>query len=187
MADLKGALEAVLFAGGDPIAEAQLSEILQTDQETTRELLTELAAELSARGSGLMLREKAGGWQMVTRPELFPYVERLSQETNRKLSRAAMETLSIIAFKQPVTKLEIEQLRGVQHAERVLAQLIARDLVAEVGRKKVIGRPIQYGTTKTFLQAFGLKNLDDLPILPDPETPEQLSLQIGEAAEETEP
>ena len=116
---------------------------------------------------------------MVTRPELFKYVERLSQEINRKLSRAAMETLSIIAFKQPVTKLEIEQIRGVQHAERVLAQLISRELIMEVGRKNVIGRPIQYGTTETFLRAFGLKNLEDLPNLPDPDM-EQLSLPMGE-------
>ncbi|MBP5199674.1 MAG: SMC-Scp complex subunit ScpB [Schwartzia sp.] len=178
LADLKGALEAVLFAGGDPLTEAQLSEILETDAKTTRGLLSALSEELSERSSGLMLKETAGGWQMVTRPELFSYVERLSQETNRKLSRAAMETLSIIAFKQPVTKLEIEQIRGVQHAERVLAQLVARELVTEVGRKNVIGRPIQYGTTETFLRAFGLKNLDDLPNLPEPDM-EQLALPYG--------
>ena len=178
MEDLKGALEAVLFAGGDPLTEAQLSEILETDAKTTRGLLSALSEELSERSSGLMLKETAGGWQMVTRPELFSYVERLSQETNRKLSRAAMETLSIIAFKQPVTKLEIEQIRGVQHAERVLAQLVARELVTEVGRKNVIGRPIQYGTTETFLRAFGLKNLDDLPNLPEPDM-EQLALPYG--------
>lgn len=179
MADLRGALEAVLFAGGDPLTEAQLLEILETDAETLRGLFASLEEELSARGSGLMLKETAGGWQMVTRPELFKYVERLSQEINRKLSRAAMETLSIIAFKQPVTKLEIEQIRGVQHAERVLAQLVARELVTEVGRKNVIGRPIQYGTTETFLRVFGLKNLEDLPNLPDPDM-EQLSLPMDE-------
>ncbi len=181
--DLRGALEAVLFAGGDPLTEAQLREILQTDAATTRKLLSALSEELSARGSGLMLKETAGGWQMVTRSELFPYVERLSQETNRKLSRAAMETLSIIAFKQPVTKLEIEQIRGVQHAERVLAQLVARELVTEVGRKNVIGRPIQYGTTEAFLRAFGLKNLDDLPNLPEPDI-EQLTLPYDREIED---
>ena len=184
MADLKGALEAVLFAAGDPLSEEQLQEILQTDAESVGTLLAALGEELSARASGLMLKEKAGGWQLVTRPEHFSYVERLSQETNRKLSRAAMETLSIIAFKQPVTKLEIEQLRGVQHAERVLAQLVARELVMEVGRKNVIGHPIQYGTTETFLRAFGLKNLEDLPVLPEPDM-EQLSLPYdGEDSEE---
>ncbi len=182
--DLKGALEAVLFAGGDPLTEEQLREILQTDEKTTRELLSTLSEELSARGSGLMLKETAGGWQLVTRPEHFSYVERLSQETNRKLSRAAMETLSIIAFKQPVTKLEIEQIRGVHHAERVLAQLVARELITEVGRKNVIGHPIQYGTTETFLRAFGLKKLEDLPVLPEPDM-EQLVLPYdGENDEE---
>ena len=183
LADLKGALEAVLFAGGDPLTEEQLREILQTDLRSTRALLTALSEELSARGSGLMLKETAGGWQMVTRPELFSYVERLSQETNRKLSRAAMETLSIIAFKQPVTKLEIEQIRGVQRAERVLAQLVARELITEVGRKNVIGRPIQYGTTETFLRAFGLKNLKDLPNLPEPDI-EQLTLPYDREIED---
>lgn len=172
-----------MFAGGDPLTEAQLLEILETDAGTLRGLLTALGEELSARGSGLMLKELAGGWQMVTRPEHYVYVERLSEETSRKLSRAAMETLSIIAFKQPVTKLEIEQIRGVQHAERVLAQLVARELIMEVGRKNVIGRPIQYGTTETFLRVFGLKNLEDLPILPEPDM-EQLSLPYEEESED---
>ena len=184
MTELQGVLEAVLFAGGDPLTEEQLQEILQTDAETLKALLKALGESLAARGSGLMLKELAGGWQLVTRPEFFPYVERLSQETNRRLSKAAMETLSIIAFRQPVTKLEIEQMRGVHHAERVLAQLVARELVTEVGRKNVIGRPIQYGTTETFLRVFGLKNLDDLPALPEPDV-EQLSLPYdGEEGED---
>ena len=186
MADLRGALEAVLFAGGDPLMEEQLQEILQTDAAQVKTLLQALGDDLSARGSGLMLKELAGGWQLVTRPEHYSYVERLSQETSRKLSRAAMETLSIIAFKQPVTKLEIEQIRGIHHAERILEQLVARELIAEVGRKNVIGRPIQYGTTETFLRVFGLKNLNDLPILPEPDT-EQLSLPMEEEAEEEKP
>ena len=96
-----------------------------------------------------------------------------------------METLSIIAFKQPVTKLEIEQIRGVHHAERVLAQLVARELITEVGRKDVVGKPIQYGTTETFLRAFGLKTLDDLPVLPEPDV-EQISLPFDEETEENE-
>ncbi len=185
MTELRGALEAVLFAGGDPLSEEQLREILQTDAASVRALLDELGAALSERGSGLMLQETAGGWQLVTRPEHFSYVERLSQETNRRLSKAALETLSIIAFKQPVTKLEIEQIRGVHHAERVLAQLVARELITEVGRKDVVGKPIQYGTTETFLRAFGLKTLDDLPVLPEPDV-EQISLPFDEETEENE-
>ncbi len=186
LAELRGALEAVLFAGGDPLPGEQLQEILQTDETSLQALLEELGEALSERGSGLMLKETAGGWQLVTRPELFSYVERLSQETNRRLSRAALETLSIIAFKQPVTKLEIEQIRGVHHAERVLAQLVARELVTEVGRRQdVIGKPIQYGTTETFLRAFGMKDLSDLPVLPEPDM-EQLSLPMGGEAEKEE-
>ena len=181
MADLKGSLEAVLFAAGRPVGEAELAEILQTNAETVRTTLSALSETLSARGSGLTIREAAGGWQMVTRPEHFAYVEKLAQETDRRLSRAAMETLSIIAFKQPVTKLEIEQIRGVR-AERVLAQLIARELVTEVGRKNVVGRPILYGTTETFLRSFGLRDLAELPALPEADV-EALSL-FDEAPED---
>ncbi len=109
------------------------------------------------------------------------YVEKLAQETDRRLSRAAMETLSIIAFKQPVTKLEIEQIRGVR-AERVLAQLIARELVTEVGRKNVIGRPILYGTTETFLRSFGLRDLTELPTLPEADAEEVNLFSLSDEA-----
>lgn len=108
---------------------------------------------------------------MVTRGTYFPYIEKLSQTVDRRLSHPAMETLAIIAFRQPVTKQEIESIRGV-HAEKVLSLLLERELIQEVGRKAVIGRPILYGTTDTFLRCFGLRDLKELPALPDL-TPEE--------------
>ena len=105
---------------------------------------------------------------MATRPEAFAVVERLTEVVDRKLSAPTMETLSIIAFKQPITKAEVEQIRGVR-VERALQKLMELELITEVGRKAVIGRPILYGTTDTFLRCFGINSLDDLPDLPTTE------------------
>ena len=164
--DLLGPLEAVLFASGSPVSEKQLAEILAVDRENVVELLALEKERLARRQSGIELQEVAGGWQFVTRAAYFPYIENLSQTVDRRLSAAAMETLAIIAFRQPVTKQEIEHIRGV-HAEKVLALLIERELIQEVGRKAVIGRPILYGTTATFLRCFGLRDLKELPALPE--------------------
>ena len=113
-----------------------------------------------------MLRCVAGGDQLVTHAEAFPFVQKLSDVVRPHLSSAAMETLSIIAYKQPITKQEIEHIRGVR-AERSVARLLELELIAEMGRKQVVGRPILYGTTDIFLRAFGLSGLDELPQLPD--------------------
>lgn len=166
MAELAGPLEAVLFASGDPVSAQQLKEIFCIDDASLAELLEELRKRMESAGSGLVLQQVAGGWQLVTKQEFFPYVEKLSQTKDKKLSAAAMETLSIIAFKQPITKQEVEHIRGV-HIEKVLSKLIELELVRELGRKDVIGRPILYGTTDTFLKCFGLNDLADLPDLPE--------------------
>ena len=167
--NLLGPLEAVLFASGDPVTAEQLMTVLDIDEDNVEELAVALEQSLRERQSGLQLHRVAGGYQLVTRAEYFSYVEKLTQTTDKKLSAAAMETLSIIAFKQPITKQEIEHIRGVR-IERVLAKLIELELVREMGRKAVLGRPILYGTTDTFLQCFGLNRLEDLPALPDQET-----------------
>ena len=159
------ALEAVMFIAGDPMSMEDLADILRTDLLTVQNLMTRLEKELAERHSGLTVRRVAGGLQLATRPELYPVVERLSQVVDRKISAPTMETLSIIAFKQPITKQEIEHIRGVR-IERALAKLIELELIAEVGRKQVLGRPILYGTTDTFLRTFGLNSLEDLPNLP---------------------
>lgn len=182
--ELRAPLEAVLFASGEPIAENQLAEILQIDSEQLTELLRRLDTSLTERQSGLQLRKLAGGWQLVTRQEYFEVVSKLAQVTDRKLSPAALETLSIIAFKQPITKLEIEKIRGV-HIEKTLMKLIESDLIAEVGRKAVIGRPILYGTTRTFLECFGLNDLSELPTLPELQDYQSDSEQLTLISEET--
>lgn len=163
-----GMLEAVLFAAGNPMSAAELARILQLDVLGTQNLLQELSQALDARRSGLTIRQVAGGYQMATRPETFAVVERLTEVVDRKLSAPTMETLSIIAFKQPITKAEVEQIRGVR-VERALQKLMELELIAEVGRKAVIGRPILYGTTDTFLRCFGINSLEDLPDLPTTE------------------
>ena len=167
--NLLGPLEAVLFASGDPVTAEQLMTVLDIDEDNVEELAVALDLSLRDRQCGVQLHRVAGGYQLVTRAEYFSYVEKLTQTTDKKLSAAAMETLSIIAFKQPITKQEIEHIRGVR-IERVLAKLIELELVREMGRKAVLGRPILYGTTDTFLQCFGLNRLEDLPALPDQET-----------------
>lgn len=158
-------LEAVMFAAGDPMSMEDLAGVLQTDLLTIQNLMTRLQRELEEGGRGLTVRRVAGGMQLATRPDLYPVVERLSQVVDRKISAPTMETLSIIAFKQPITKQEIEHIRGVR-IERALAKLLELELISEVGRKQVLGRPILYGTTDTFLRTFGLNSLEELPSLP---------------------
>ena len=163
-----GMIEAVLFAAGNPMTANEIAHIVQLDLIGTQNLLLELQQDLDQRHSGLTIRQVAGGYQLATRPEAFAVVERLSQVVDRKISAPTMETLSIIAFRQPITKAEIEQIRGVR-IERALQKLMELELVTEVGRKKVLGRPILYGTTDAFLRCFGINTLEDLPALPTTE------------------
>ena len=159
-------LEAVLFAAGAPITAAKLSEIMELSECEVQESITHLEREFSERGRGIFLRRSAGGYQLVTHPNTFPWVKKLSEHVQPTLSSSAMETLSIIAYKQPITKQEVEHVRGVR-AERSIARLLELELICEAGRKQVVGRPILYATTDVFLRAFGLECIDDLPALPD--------------------
>ena len=154
------ALEALLFAAGDPISKERIAELMDTGVVEVSNLLRQLDKDLKDRG--IILRETAAGWQLSTRPEYFSVVDKLSSTVNQKISTAMMETLSIIAFMQPVTRAEIEEIRGV-NIDRAIAKLTELELIEEVGRKPVLGRPILYGTTENFLQAFGIKSLKDLP------------------------
>ena len=154
------ALEALLFAAGEPLSKEKIAELMDTGVIEVSNLLRQLDKEL--KGRGIILREVAEGWQLSTRPEYFPVVEKLSTVVNKKISASMMETLSIIAFMQPVTKAEIEEIRGV-NVDRIISKLTDINFIEEVGRKQVIGRPILYGTTENFLNAFGIKSLKDLP------------------------
>lgn len=159
-------LEAVLFAAGLPLTVSKLAEIIEAPEWEVQEALTQLEHILSERGSGIFLRRSAGGYQLVTHPNAFPWVKKLSETVQPTLSASAMETLAIIAYKQPITKQEVEHIRGVR-AERSIARLLELELICEMGRKQVVGRPILYGTTDLFLRAFGLQQIEDLPTLPD--------------------
>jgi len=158
-------LEAILFASGTPLSVQKLAEIIEMPEWSIQELLNDLDRSLHERGSGITLRKSAGGYQLATHPAVFSSVQKLSDVVRPTLSTAAMETLAIIAYKQPVTKQEVEYIRGVR-AERSIARLVELELIYETGRKEVVGRPILYGTTDLFLRAFGLECLEGLPPLP---------------------
>lgn len=169
---LKGHVEALLFASGEPLPVAKMAAILNVEPDNIIRLLEQLKEDYSDENRGLTLVEVAGGYQLCTKPELSEFVGKLAHIREAKLSAAALETVAVIAFKQPITKQEIEMIRGVK-VDKPLATLIDRGLVKEIGRKETIGRPILYGTTEEFLQCFGLKSLADLPPLADllPEQP----------------
>lgn len=163
---LQGAIEALLFASGQPLPAAKIAQILDIHVDHVHALIGEMTDSMISEQRGLIIVEVAGGYQLCTKPSLVDIVSKLAEIQDSKLSAAALETLAIIAFKQPVTKQEIENIRGVK-ADRVITTLLDRALIKEVGRKEAIGRPILYGTTNEFLQCFGLKSLDDLPDIAD--------------------
>ncbi len=157
------AVECLLLVGGGPVRVEHLREVLDVADETVHDILADLVRIYGDRG--LQILHIAGGYQLTTRPEFAPYVQRfLGLERREPLSRAALETLAIVAYRQPVTRAEVEAVRGVR-CEHVLERLGELELIREVGRRPTLGRPILYGTTDAFLRHFGLKDLTDLPPL----------------------
>ena len=162
-ANLHAALEALLFSSDQPLPLSLLSDSVDVAPDEVAAALVRLGEEYAARGAGVELREIAGGWLLVTTAEQAEYVGKMLRGKKRmRLSRAALETMAIIAYKQPVTKSEVESIRGVD-SSAVLATLLERNLVTIRGRSKVVGRPLLYGTTQEFLDYFGLKDLTELP------------------------
>lgn len=161
---MKSAIEGLLFAAGDEGLDAkELADVLEIDAHLAKELVQELQAELKRNRRGVQIVEVANTFQMTTVPEHAPYFERLAAAPTRSsLSQAALETLAIVAYKQPITRIEIEEIRGVK-SDRALHTLVAKELIHEVGRAEAVGRPILYGTSKQFMEYFGLRSLDDLP------------------------
>jgi segregation and condensation protein B len=160
---LEAALEALLFSSDQPLPLSLLAESLDAPAEEVAVALKDLGDAYTARGAGVELREIAGGWLLVTTPAQSEWVARLLRGKKRmRLSRAGLETMAIIAYKQPVTKAEVEAIRGVD-SSAVLATLLERNLVTIRGRSKVVGRPLLYGTTQEFLDYFGLRDLSELP------------------------
>ena len=162
--NFKKYVEALLFVSGDPIATNKIAKIIEIPEQNVELLISQLIQDMNDENRGLTIVKVADGYQLCTKPELSTVLEKIGQAQDNKLSLAAMETLSIIAFKQPITKQEIESIRGVK-VDRVLATLVERQMIKEIGRKEAIGRPILYGTTDTFLKSFGLNALQDLPPL----------------------
>jgi len=175
-------IESLLFASSTPLKASEIAEVLGIDEATVVRLVNLVADRLREHRHGIQIIQVAGGFQMATVPENAYFVERLSHLGERsRLSPAALETLAIVAYKQPITRAEIEAIRGVQCAG-ILANLVARGLVEEKGRKETVGRPIVYGTTDLFLRAFGLNSLEDLPPLPVEGSEESL-LDVAAAGE----
>jgi len=159
--EAKEAIEALLFVAGEPVNIEQLMRTLELERELVEEALRSLAQEYEGRG--LRIQREGDEAQMVTAPDCASYVERfLGLQFSGKLSTAALETLAIVAFRQPITRTQVEEIRGV-NCEGVLRNLVARGLVEELGRLDRAGRPIIYSTTFEFLQYFGLSDLAELP------------------------
>ncbi|MDP2940211.1 MAG: SMC-Scp complex subunit ScpB [Candidatus Omnitrophota bacterium] len=167
-AHLKGVIEALLFISEKPLLLEQVKDVLEgVDTQIIRELLVNLKNEYEERKSGIRIVEVAGGFQMITSEDYASYIKKFYKSRHKeRLSSPALETLAVIAYKQPVTRLEIESIRGV-NVDGVINTLLEKGLVRIAGRKDVLGRPFVYGTTRQFLEYFGLKSLADLPKLED--------------------
>jgi segregation and condensation protein B len=189
-------VEALLFASDVPIEAERIREVLDLENaKVARELVAELMARYEAEPRGLAIVEVGGGFRMVTRPELAPWLVRLARARSRvRLSRPALETLAIIAYKQPVSKPELDAVRGV-NSDAVLENLLERRLIRIGGRKEAPGRPFLYETTREFMVAFGLRDLNDLPkiegelVIPEmaPESLAAAAESHGEAETQQDP
>jgi len=189
----KPLVEAIIYVTEQPVSAAQIAAAVGQPESRVKELLLELEADYNRPEHGIMIREVAGGYQMTTKPEHHEAVRAFvrSLKPLLKLSLAALETLAVIAYKQPVTAPEIQEIRGV-HGVGVLKTLLERNMITTAGRKSVVGRPILYKTTKEFLVQFGLKDLSELPTLKEFEELRRLALSdsgppAGPASVETLP
>jgi segregation and condensation protein B len=159
------ALEALFFVSDEPLTPTVLAQALELDRRTVEAMCDQLAGELDERNAGLVLRNVAGGWRLFTHPDAAPIVERFVLSSRQaRLTKAALETLAIVAYKQPVTRHQVGAVRGV-NSDGVLRALVDRGLVEEAGREEAPGRPVLYGTTPQFLERLGLPSLAALPSL----------------------
>lgn len=173
------AIESVLFVHGDPISIKELSTILEESLETTLRLMNEFENLYNEKNRGIKLFKVDDKYQLGTKPENEPYIVKLLKTNQRQsLSQAAIETLSIISYKQPITRVEIEEIRGVR-SDKAIQTLLDKELIKESGRLEGIGRPILYGTTDNFLKQFGIGKLEELPALEDMDEDEEERLNIS--------
>jgi segregation and condensation protein B len=167
VAERMAIIEALIFVSDEPLSARTIAEVLKEDREAVEQAAAQLAAEFNSRNGGLQLREVAGGWQFATRAEHHEHVRAfLKSRPSAKLSLAALETLAVISYKQPITIPEILDIRGVQ-SPSAIKTLLEKRLIVTKGRKEAVGRPMMYGTSKEFLIQFGLKDLSELPSMED--------------------
>jgi segregation and condensation protein B len=165
--ELKSIVESLIFVADEPISAKLIADVVEIDRDTVEGAIKDLVREYDERPGGLQLREIAGGWQIATKPEHHEYIRAyLKSKPSAKLSLASLETLAVIAYRQPVTVPEILEIRGVQSPSAIKTLLDKRLIIAK-GRKETVGRPMMYGTSKEFLIQFGLKDLTELPSIED--------------------
>ena len=162
---MEGIIEAILFTMGDSVEIGKIARALEQDEETTRKVIHKMMDKYVAEDRGVRIIELDGAYQMCTKTEMYEYLIRVaSQPKKHVLTDVLLETLSIIAYKQPVTKLEIEKIRGVK-SDHAVNKLVEYNLVSERGRMDAPGKPILFGTTEEFLRSFGVQSLDELPVI----------------------
>ncbi len=165
--EIKAIVEGLLFAWGDPLSIKDIAKILSVDEKYINGLINEMIDEFNYERRGLRIVRIKNKYQLTTRPEHYEWISMLFQDNkSNNLSSAALETLAIIAYRQPITKAEIEAIRGVR-CDKAIETLLNRQLIKEMGRLERTGRPIVYGTTEEFLRYFGIKDLNDLPDIND--------------------
>ena len=161
--EIKATIECILFVSGDSVSLTDFSRVFDIDKPTLKKIINQLIDYFKEDSRGLQIIEIGESYQISTKPQYYEYIEKLLKpKANTALSQASLETLSIIAYKQPVTKAKIDEIRGVK-SDSCIASLADRNLIKELGRQETPGRPILYGTAENFLRLFGLKTLDDLP------------------------
>ena len=181
---MKSAFESMLFVWGEPLEVKAAADVFDISKQEAYDLFKELQAEYEQEGRGIVIREINKAFQFATREENADYIERLCTPVKaRKLSQSALEVLAIVAYKQPVTKGEVEAIRGIK-CDRVMEGLMKKDLVCEKGRSDAVGRPILYGTTDTFLKNFGFSSLKELPPIDDIEGVMAVDSDLNEAEED---
>ena len=163
--EMESVIEAILFVSGKEVSLSVIADTLEMDKATTRAVIKSLAEKYESRKSGIRIIELDGSYQMCSAPECFPYIKNIcGAHKQQAMTQSVLETLSIIAYKQPVTKAQIEEIRGVS-ADHAVNKLMEKGLIAETGRLDAPGKPILFGTTKEFLRHFGLSSAEELPEL----------------------
>ncbi len=184
---MKSAFESMMFVWGQPLEAKAAADVFNITKQEAYDLFKELQEEYEQEGRGIVIREVNKAFQFVTREENADYIEHLCTPVKaRRLSQSALEVLAIVAYKQPVTKGEIEAIRGIK-CDRVMEGLMKKDLVCEKGRSDAVGRPILYGTTDTFLKNFGFSSLKELPPIDDLEGVMAVDVELDAAAEDDDP